>query len=47
MSSSENLKTEEKSSDEEQENEYDGMSKLIRNLAPSDYEPERAISSSN
>ena len=48
MSSSENVsQTDEKSSDEEQENEYDGMSKLIRNLAPYDYEPEQAISSSN
>ena len=48
MSSSENVsQTEESSSDEEQENEYDGMSELVRNLAPDDYEPERAISSSN
>ena len=46
MSSSENeSQTEESSSDEEQENEYDGMNELMGNLAPCDYQPERAISS--
>ena len=40
-------KTEESSSDEEQENEYDGMNKLMENLAPYDYKPEWAISSSS
>ena len=39
--------TEESSSDEEQENEYDGMNKLMENLAPYDYKPEWAISSSS
>ena len=39
--------TEESSSDEEHENEYDGMNELIGNLAPFDYDPERAISSSS
>ena len=48
MSSSENeSQTEENSSDEEQENAYDGMNELMGNLAPYDYEPERAISSSS
>ena len=45
MPSSENeSQTEESSSDEEQENEYDEMKKLMENLAPYNYEPERAIS---
>ena len=48
MSSCENeFQTEESSSDEEQENVYDGMNELMGNLAPYDYEPERAILSSN
>ena len=48
MFSSENeSQTVESSSDEEQENEYDGINKLIENLAPHDYEPERAISSAS
>ena len=48
MSSCENeSQTEESSSDEEQENVYDGMNELMGNLAPYDYEPERAILSSN
>ena len=48
MSSSENeSQMEESSSDEEQENEYDGMNQLMGNLAPYDYKPERAISSSS
>ena len=48
MSSSENeSQTEESSGDEEQENEYDGMNKLMGNLAPYEEEPERAISSSS
>ena len=48
MSSSENeSQTEESSSYKEQENEYDGMNKLMGNLALNDYEPERAISSSS
>ena len=48
MSSSENeSQAEESSSDEEQENEYDGMYQLMGNLAPYDYKPERAISSSS
>ena len=48
MSSCENeSETEESSSDEEQENVYDGMNELMGNLAPYDYEPERAILSSN
>ena len=47
MSSSDNeSQTEESSSDEEQENEYDGMNELMGNLTPYDYDPERAISSS-
>ena len=47
MPSSENeSRTEESACDEEQENEYDGMNELMGNLAPYDYEPERAISSS-
>ena len=38
MSSSENESwTEESYSDEEQENEYDGMNQLMGNLAPYDY----------
>ena len=38
MSSSENESwTEERYSDEEQENEYDGMNQLMGNLAPYDY----------
>ena len=41
MSSSENeSQMEESSSDEEQENEYDGMNTLMGNLAPYDCEPE-------
>ena len=45
MSSSENeSQTEESSSDEEQENEYDAINELMGNLAPCYYEPERAIS---
>ena len=45
MSSSENeSQIEESSSDEEQENEYEGINELMGNLAPGDYEPERAIS---
>ena len=41
MSSSENeSQTKESSSDVEQENEYDGMNKLMGNLAPYDNEPE-------
>ena len=48
MSSSENeSQTEESSSDEEKENEYDGMNQLMGNLQPFDYDPERAISSSS
>ena len=48
MSSCENeFQTEESSSDEEQENVYDGMNELMGNLAPYDYEPERTILSSN
>ena len=48
MSSSENeSQTVESSSDEEQENEYDGINELMGNLALYDYEPERAISSSS
>ena len=48
MSSCENeSQTEESSSDEEQENVYDGMNELMGNLAPYDHEPERAILSSN
>ena len=48
MSSSENeSQTEESSTDEEQENEYDGMKELMGNLAPYDYERGRTISSSN
>ena len=48
MSSSENeSQTEETSSDEEKENEYDGMNQVMGNLEPFDYEPERAISSSS
>ena len=48
MSSSENeSQTEESSSDEEQENEYDGLNGLMRNLTPYDYEPECAISFSS
>ena len=48
MSSSENeSQTEESSSDEEQENEYDGMNELMRSLAPYDFEPEPAISSTS
>ena len=48
MSSSENeSQTEENFSDEEQENEYDGMNELMGNLAPYDYEPELTISSSS
>ena len=40
MSSSENeSQMEESSSDEEQENEYDGMNELMGNLAPYDYKP--------
>ena len=47
MSSSDNeSQTEESSSDEEQENKYDGMNELMGNLTPYDYDPERAISSS-
>ena len=47
MSSSKNeSQTEESSSDEEQENGYDGIDKLMGNLAPYDYEPEWAFSSS-
>ena len=34
------------SSDEEHENENDGKNELMGNLAPYDYEPERAIASS-
>ena len=46
MSSSENeSQIKESSSDVEQENEYDGMNKLMGNLAPYDNEPEWAISS--
>ena len=46
MSSSENeSQTKAISSDVEQENEYDGMNKLMGNLAPYDNEPEWAISS--
>ena len=45
MSSSENeSQTEESYSDEEQENEYDAINEQMGNLAPCDYEPERAIS---
>ena len=48
MSSSENeSQMEESSSDEEQENEYDGMNTLMGNLAPYDCKPEWAISSSS
>ena len=48
MSSSENeSQMVESSSDEEQENEYDGINELMGNLALYDYEPERAISSSS
>ena len=48
MSSSENeSQTEENSSDEKQENAYDGMNELMGNLAPYDYEPELTISSSS
>ena len=48
MFSSENeSQPEEISSDEEQENECDGMNQLMGNLAPYDYEPERAITSSS
>ena len=48
MSSCENeSQKEESSSDEEQENAYDGMNELMGNLAPYDYEPEQAILSSN
>ena len=48
MSSSENeSQTKESSSDEEQENECDGMNKLMGNLAPYYNEPEWAISSSS
>ena len=48
MSSSENeSQTEESSSDEEQENEYDGMNGLMRNLTPYDCELECAISFSS
>ena len=48
MSLSENeSQTEESSSNEEHENEYDGMNELMGNLAPFDYDPERAISSSS
>ena len=48
MSSCENeSQTKESSSCEEQENVYDGMNELMGNLAPYDYEPERAILSSN
>ena len=44
MSSCENeSQTEESSSDEEQENVYDGMNELMGNLAPYGYEPERAV----
>ena len=35
------------SSDEEHENENDGKNELMGNLAPYDYEPERAIASSS
>ena len=48
MASCENeSQTDESSSDEEQENVYDGMDELMGNLARYDYEPERAILSSN
>ena len=39
--------TKEISSDEVHENENDGKSELMGNLAPYDYEPERAIPSSS
>ena len=40
MSSSENeSQTEESSSDEKQENEYDKMKEMMGNLVPYDYEP--------
>ena len=48
MSSNENeSQTEESYSDEEQENEYDRMNKLMGNLTPFDCEAEGAISSSS
>ena len=39
--------TKEISSDEVHENENDGKNELMGNLAPYDYEPERAIASSS
>ena len=39
--------TKEISSDEVHENENDGKNELMENLAPYDYEPERAIASSS
>ena len=48
MCSSENeYQAEESSGDVEQENEYDGVSELMGNLAPYEYELEPAISSSS
>ena len=48
MCSNENqYQAEESSGDVEQENEYDGVSELMGNLAPYEYELEPAISASS